>query len=117
MHGDGLCLEQSFRRRAALHAEPGRAQRRDHGVRLRSDRRSSSRPVGDHSAVGDIALVGGSLHRGAGHHRTDRAAERARDRGKASADETVVRPSADFARGVAWFFYSAFRASRFLPNR
>ena len=31
---------------------PGRAQRHDHGVRLRADRRAAARPVVDHGAVG-----------------------------------------------------------------
>ena len=61
------------RRRAAFHLEPGRAQRRDHGRRLRADRRPAARLVRDHRAVVDAAAVGRALHRRARHRRADPA--------------------------------------------
>ena len=39
LHGDGVRLVEPDQGRAAFHAEPGGAQRRDHGRRLRADRR------------------------------------------------------------------------------
>ena len=78
VHRHGVRVEQPLRRRAALHAEPGGAQRPHHGVRLRADRRAAARSVRDHGAVGDAAAVGRALHRRAGHHRPVRARARAR---------------------------------------
>ena len=43
LHGDGVRVVEPVRRRAAFHAEPGRAQRRHHGVRVRADRRPAAR--------------------------------------------------------------------------
>ena len=39
MHGHGVRLVEPGRRRAAFHAEPGRAERHDHGGGVRADRR------------------------------------------------------------------------------
>ena len=66
------------RGRAAFYPEPGRAERHDHGLRLRADRRPAAGPVGDHSALEYADLVGGALHRPAGH------------RGAAGASSTLV---------------------------
>ena len=52
VHGDGVRLVEPDRRRPEFHAEPGRAQRHDHGVRLRADRRPAARPFGDHACRG-----------------------------------------------------------------
>ena len=60
--------------------EPGRAQRRHHGVCLRADRRPAARRRLDHRALGDAAALGGALHRGAGHRRAAVAARAARQR-------------------------------------
>ena len=57
-----------YRGRAAFHAEPGGAQRRHHGVRLRAAGRPAARPLLDHGAVGDPADLGRALYRGARHH-------------------------------------------------
>ena len=43
---------QLYAGRPLLHAEPGRAQRRDHGRRVRADRRPAARAVGHHGALG-----------------------------------------------------------------
>ena len=120
LHGDGVRLEQPLGRRAAFHAEPGRAQRRDHGVRLRADRGTSPRPVGDHRAMGDVAALGRSLHRRAGHHCADRSAERDRERRERRAHAALVHIAAGFARGACsprWCFCSASRASRSWRSR
>jgi hypothetical protein len=53
----------------AVHAQPGGAERHDHGVRLRAHRRAAARPVGDHRALGHAADVGGAVHRDPGGHR------------------------------------------------
>ena len=63
LHGDGVRLEQSVGRRAPFHAEPGGAQRYDHGVRLRSDRGAPAGPVGDHGALANPPDFGRALHR------------------------------------------------------
>ena len=74
-------LDERAAQQRVLHREgcrrpgPGRAERRDHGVRLRADRGASPRLVGDHRAVGDAPPVGRSLHCRAGHHRANRSAQ------------------------------------------
>ena len=42
LHGDGVRVVEPVRRRAALHPEPGRAQRRHHDLRLRADGRPAA---------------------------------------------------------------------------
>ena len=66
LHGDGVRVVQPDRWRPELHADPGRAQRHDHGVRLCADRRAAARPVLDHRAVVDAVPLRRSLHRRAG---------------------------------------------------
>ena len=88
LHGDGVRLVEPDQGRAAFHADPGGAQRRHHGVRLRADRRPAARPVGHHRAVGHAGPVGRALHRRAGDRRAAAAAPPARDgrRGTRSSD-------------------------------
>ena len=110
------------RRRAALHPQPGGAQRHHHGVRLRADRRAAARPVGDHRAVGHAAAVGGALHRHAGDHRAvlARAGCCARG-GEARLQRALLRrlqPGLARARcWPPWCCCSASRASRSWRSR
>ncbi len=69
LHGDGVRLVEPVGRRAELHPEPGRAERRDHDRRLRADRRLAARAVGDQRALGHAVPVGGAVYRGAGDRR------------------------------------------------
>ena len=77
MHGDGVRVVEPVRGRAALHAEPGRAERRHHGLRLRAAGRPAAGRRLDHRAVGHPADVGRALYRRAGHRRAAMAARAA----------------------------------------
>ena len=70
LHGDGVRVVASGGGRAALYAEPGRAQRRDHGRGFRARRRPFAGVVLYHSPLGDAVSFGRSLHRHPGHHRS-----------------------------------------------
>ena len=59
------------RRRAAFHAHSGRAERHDHGVRLRADRRPAAWPLGDHRSVEYAGAFRGPLYRRAGDRGAD----------------------------------------------
>ncbi len=63
LHGDGVRVVEPVRGRAALHSEPGRAQRRHHGVCVRAAGRPAARRRLDRGAVGDLADLGGALYR------------------------------------------------------
>ena len=63
LHGDGVRLVAADARRRDLHAGAGRGERRDHGLRLRADRRLPARRDGHRRAVGDAAAVGRALRR------------------------------------------------------
>ncbi len=76
LHGDGVRLEPADRRRPAVHAVAGGAQRHHHGVRLRADRRAAARALVDHRAVGHAAHLGGALHRDPGDPRAGSGARR-----------------------------------------
>ena len=70
LHGDGVRLEPADRRRSAVHAVAGGAERHHHGLRLRADRRrccSASRRIT--RALGHAAHLGGALHRDPGDPR------------------------------------------------
>ena len=69
LHRHGLRLEPAHRRPPAVHADPSRAERRHHGVRLRAAGGAAAGPVGHHGALGHAADLGRALHRGAGDHR------------------------------------------------
>ena len=95
LHGHGVRLVEPDRRRSEFHAEPGRAQRHDHGLRLRADRRAAARPLGDHGAVADAVPVGRALHRRAGDRRAalaPRAAEPGRRGGSRRAPCGGLQP-------------------------
>ena len=74
LHRHGVRLVEPGRRRAALHPEPGRAERHDHGGGIRADRRAAAWAVLDQRAVGHAAAVRRALHRGAGDRRAALAA-------------------------------------------
>ncbi len=63
LHRHGVRLVEPGGRRAALHAEPGGAQRRDHGGRLCAPGGAAARPVLHHRAMGHAAAVGRAVHR------------------------------------------------------
>ena len=69
LHGHGVRVVEPGRRRAALHPEPGRAERHDHGGGVRTHRRAAARAVLDQRPLGHAAAVGAALHRGAGDRR------------------------------------------------
>ena len=121
VHGDGVRVVEPDRRRAEFHAEPGRAQRHDHGLRLRADRRAAARPVVDHGAVGDAVPVGRALHRRAGDRGAALAARAAGARGgEAGWRATAAALAAGLARwrcSRRWCCCSAFRASRSSASR
>jgi len=109
LHRDGVRVEQSHQRRAALHPEPGGAERRDHGVRFRPHRRLAIGIDLHRGAVADLAAVGGALHRHSATHRPNRAQRDAepagRDRVGAVAGKTrpvVFDRSADHAGAAVW---------------
>src|SRR5664279_5529019 len=90
VHGDGLRVEPARSRRGELHADPGRSQRHDHGVRVRTDRGVAARRRVDRRAVADPAAVRGPLYRAAVGDRASlaRAPCQARRRARRDAEET-----------------------------
>ena len=81
LHGDGVCLESSHRRRPALHALAGRAQRQHYGGRVCTARWPAARHFRHHGTVGNAAHLGRALHRHSGDPRANPAQAVARQRG------------------------------------
>ena len=74
VHRDGVRLEPAHAGRSAVHAVAGGAERHDHGVRVRTDRRPAARPVAASSVPWDTLLhVGRPLHRDPGADRAGAA--------------------------------------------
>ena len=87
LHGDGVRVVEPVRGRAALHPEPGRAQRRHHGVRVRAIGRALARRRLDRGAMGHAADLGRAVYRRARHRGASVAAGAAGQRaGGAAAD-------------------------------
>ena len=120
VHGDGVRLVEPDARRAAFHPDPGRAERHDHGVRLRADRRPAARPLGDHRAVEHAGPLGRALHRRAGDRGAAAAPPRAGDRRAGGAGRACWRRCNPFRWSRCWRRWcccSASRASRSSPSR
>ena len=120
VHGDGVRVVEPDRRRAEFHADPGRAQRHDHGLRLRADRRPAARPVVDHGAVGDPVPLGRALHRRAGGRGAAVAALAAGARRRAGAGGSCCgfcSRSRSSRCSPRWCCCSASRASRSCASR
>ena len=111
LHGDGVRVVEPDRWRAELHAEPGRAERHDHGVRVRADRRVAARPVVDHGAVGDAVSLGRALHRRAGDRRATVAPRAAREGRRGGAGGDAAPAPAGVARRAAGDARAAVRVS------
>ena len=118
MHRDGVCLEQPLGWRAAFHAEPSRAQRRDYGVRLCADRRPSAWHIGDHCAMGDFAPVSRPIHCRTGHHCAGHSAEHDRERRTRRTQQllSTLQPISLAALLATLCCCSASRANKFFPN-
>ena len=84
-----------------LHAQPGRAQRHHHGVRLRPDRGAAARALLDHGAMDDAVPVRRALHRRAGDRGPALAALAAGARRRGGARAHPAKPAADFAHRAA----------------
>ena len=69
LHGDGVRVVEPVRGRATLHAEPGRAERRHHGVCVRAAGRPAARASPRSPCPGRPADLGGAIYRRAGHRR------------------------------------------------
>ena len=119
LHGDGVRVVEPVRRRAALHPEPGRAQRRHHDVCLCAAGRPAAGRCLHHRALGDPADIGGAVYRGARHRRAAMATRAARHRAGSVAADTACAAAGVTGRVAdhAGACCSGFRANRSSHSR
>src|SRR5690606_21340892 len=69
--GNGVCLVKPDHSHAALHLEPGRTLRRDHGSVLCTNLRLAAWPISNHRAMEHARSISRALYRHPGDRRTD----------------------------------------------